>query len=171
MNESLEQKIRFRTDVARAHAQAASGRSTTLMVKEGPAYDGRGGELFPIVLINLILTFFTLGIYRFWAKTRVRRYFLSRISFLEDRLEYTGTGLELFIGFLIVLAVLVPLSIAYQLLMQLAVGQGITTAMLVYAGYIGLFYFLYYVATYRAQRYRLSRMTWRISSSAKPLRS
>ena len=29
-----------------------------------------GWELFKIFIVNLILTFLTLGIYRFWAKTR-----------------------------------------------------------------------------------------------------
>ena len=39
------------------------------------AFDGRAGELVGMVLANLFLTIITLGIYRFWAKTRIRRYF------------------------------------------------------------------------------------------------
>lgn len=161
MSQTLQNKIRHRTNVARAHSDAIVGRASTLMVKEGPVYDGRARELFPIILKNMILTFLTLGIYRFWAKTRMRRYFLSRIAFLGDRLEYTGTGKELFFGFLIVLAVLVPLSMIYQLLEQIALSHGATTAAVVWSGSALLFYFLYYFATYRAQRYRLSRIIWR----------
>ncbi len=161
MNDELERKIRFRTSVARAHSQAVSGISGTLMVKESPSYDGRAGELFKIVLANLMLTFITAGIYRFWAKTRVRRYFLSRASFLGDRLEYTGTGKELFLGFLIVLAILVPLSIAFQLASNAAFTAGSEIFAAVQAGYFVLFYFLFFVATYRARRYRLSRTMWR----------
>lgn len=159
MNDELERKIRFRTSVARAHSQAVSGISGTLMVKEGPSYDGRAGELFRIVLANLMLTFVTAGIYRFWAKTRVRRYFLSRASFLGDRLEYTGTGKELFLGFLIVLAILMPVYIVYQFASNATVGTSAFTAIQV--GYFVLFYFLFFVATYRARRYRLSRTMWR----------
>ncbi len=159
MNDELERKIRFRTSVARAHSQAMSGISGTLMVKEGPTYDGRAGELFKIVLANLLLTFVTAGIYRFWAKTRVRRYFLSRASFLGDRLEYTGTGKELFLGFLIVLAILIPVSMAYQFASNATVGTSAFAA--VQVGYFLMFYFLFYVATYRARRYRLSRTMWR----------
>ena len=46
----------------------------------------------------------TLGIYRFWATTRERRYLWSRSRFVDERLEWAGTGMELFIGFLLVLA-------------------------------------------------------------------
>jgi uncharacterized membrane protein YjgN (DUF898 family) len=159
MNDELERKIRFRTSVARAHSQAVSGISGTLMVKEGPSYDGRAGELFKIVLANLMLTFITAGIYRFWAKTRVRRYFLSRASFLGDRLEYTGTGKELFLGFLIILAILMPVYIVYQFVSNATFGTSAFAAIQV--GYFVLFYFLFFVATYRARRYRLSRTMWR----------
>jgi uncharacterized membrane protein YjgN (DUF898 family) len=159
MNDELERKIRFRTSVARAHSQAVSGISGTLMVKEGPSYDGRAGELFKIVLANLMLTFITAGTYRFWAKTRVRRYFLSRASFLGDRLEYTGTGKELFLGFLIILAILMPVYIVYQFVSNATFGTSAFAAIQV--GYFVLFYFLFFVATYRARRYRLSRTMWR----------
>ena len=161
MNEAIENKIRFRTNVARLQSNAAAGVSSKLMVKESPEYDGRASELFPIILTNLILTFITGGVYRFWAKTRVRRYFLSRVSFLGDRLEYTGTGKELFLGFLIVLAILVPLYIGFELLTNFAIGSGMTSLIAVQAGYFLFFYFLFNVAVYRAQRYRLSRMQWR----------
>lgn len=161
MNDELERKIRFRTSVARAHSQAISGISGTLMVKESPSYDGRAGELFKIVLANLMLTFITAGIYRFWAKTRVRRYFLSRASFLGDRLEYTGTGKELFLGFLIVLAILIPISIVYEFASNAAFTAGQEAFIAVHASYFLLFYFLFFVATYRARRYRLSRTMWR----------
>ena len=161
MSQTLDSKIRCRRDVARAHSDATIGRASTLMVKEGPVYDGRAREIFPIVLVNLILTFLTLGIYRFWAKTRLRRYFLSRIAFLGDRLEYTGTGKELFLGFLIVLAVLVPLSIVYELVAQFVMSQNPTALAFVWVGYALIFYYLYHFAVYRAQRYRLSRINWR----------
>src|SRR5258705_6215321 len=66
------------------------------------AYDGRLGELYGIFIVNLLLSIVTLGFYRFWGKTRIRRYIWSRLSLSGDAFEYTGTGGELFIGFLIV---------------------------------------------------------------------
>lgn len=37
-------------------------------------YDGRLGEFYVIFIKNVLLSIITLGIYRFWGKTRVRRY-------------------------------------------------------------------------------------------------
>ncbi len=73
-----------------------------------PGYTGNPVEIGTIVGVNFVLNLVTLGFYRFWAKTRVRRYLWSRISLYGDRLEYTGLGKELFIGFLIAMAILVP---------------------------------------------------------------
>ena len=36
-------------------------------------YDGKISELFGVFLKNLMLTIITLGFYRFWAITRLRR--------------------------------------------------------------------------------------------------
>lgn len=163
MNESLDQKIRHRNAVARAHSQASRGQTSMLMVKEGPVYSGRMREIFPIALVNLVLTFLTVGIYRFWAKTRLRRYFVSRVSFLNDPLEYSGTGLELFIGFCIVMAVLVPFFIVVGMLQGYFMRPGTDnlSSGVFEAAYLLSIYFLYNVAVYRAQRYRLSRISWR----------
>ena len=74
-------------------------------------HGGRVVELLPIVLVNAILNIVTLTLYRFWAKTRVRHYLWSGTKMMGDRFEYTGRGIELFLGFLVVLAVvIVPLG-------------------------------------------------------------
>ena len=70
--------------------------------REHLRHHGEVFDLFGIYMVNLLLTIVTLGIYRFWAKTRIRRYLWSHTEFLGDRFEYTGTGKELLIGFLIV---------------------------------------------------------------------
>ena len=72
-------------------------------------YDGRLGELYWIFIKNLLLSIITLGIFRFWGKTRIRRYLWSHTSLAGDRFEYTGTGGELFIGFIIVMVALLEL--------------------------------------------------------------
>lgn len=163
MNDSLDKRIRHRNAVARAHSQASRGQTSTLMVKEGPVYTGRAREIFPIALVNIVLTFLTVGIYRFWAKTRIRRYFVSRVSFLGDPLEYSGTGMELFIGFLIIMAVLVPLFMVMGILQGFFMrpGTDLVSSGIFELGYLLAIYFLYNVAVYRAQRYRLSRINWR----------
>src|SRR5581483_12457396 len=56
-----------------------------------------------------VLLMFTLGIYRFWLATDIRRFLWSGTELAGDSFEYTGTARELLIGFLMALAILVPL--------------------------------------------------------------
>lgn len=66
-------------------------------------FEGSWTELAPTVFTNLLLSIVTLGLYRFWATTRVRSYLWSRTYLMDEPLEWTGTGKELFVGFLMVL--------------------------------------------------------------------
>ncbi len=124
------------------------------------SHDGEFGEIFVLFLVNLLLSILTLGVYRFWGKTRIRRYVWSRTSLHGDSLEYTGTGKELFLGFLVALVFLVPLYGAYNVVeylypedleLQTGLGFGLGVA----------FFFLYGVAVYSAYRYQMSRTQWR----------
>ncbi len=124
-------------------------------------HHGIVGELFKIHLVNVVLTILTLGIYRFWARTRIREYLWSQTSFLGDRLEYTGTGKELFLGFLVALAVLVPVSLGYQTLREFLLVQDPTLAVVLDVVFYAALMFLIGVAIFRARRYRLSRTLWR----------
>lgn len=122
---------------------------------------GRRGALFGILMLNAALGFVTLGIYRFWARTRLRQYFWNSIEIDGDLLEYTGRGLELFLGFLIVIAVLVPLLIGYQFLsvfLQTNSPDIFIVANFLY--FIAIFWLTRY-AYFRARRYRLARTVWR----------
>jgi len=42
-------------------------------------YAGSAGRLFGLSLKTLALTVLTLGIYRFWMRTRMRRYYWSSV--------------------------------------------------------------------------------------------
>lgn len=130
-----------------------------LNAKAKPAYSGRLGEVVGIILTNTLLGIVSLGVYRFWGKTRLRRYLWSRVSFDGEPLEYLGTPRELLIGFLIVLLVIAPmfvLEIAAALWpggeWVAAVGQTL---------WFLAFVVLLPVAVFRARRYRLSRTLWR----------
>ena len=124
-------------------------------------FTGNWKEFLPIALTNLLLTVVTLGIYRFWAKARERRYLWSRTRFIDDRLEWTGTGLEMFIGFLLVFLILLPMILFIQFGAQALVVRGEATlaGLLLLVTYLAIFY-LIGVATLRAMRYRLSRTWW-----------
>lgn len=133
---------------------------------EGPAiaecleYDGEAGELAQIAVVNILLTLVTLGIYRFWAKTRVRRYLWGHVSFQGDRLEYTGRGLELFLGLLIASLILAPL-IAATVAVQLVFAGNPAVLAINSLLQLPVILFLIQIAIYRARRYRLSRTQWR----------
>lgn len=118
-------------------------------------FDGPRGRLLWILVRNLLLNALTLGFFRFWAKTHLRRYFWRHTKLLGEPLEYTGTGGELFIGFLIVMAVLVPLLGGISLL-QLLVPH-FAVQFLVPA----VLFALTPIAVYRMWRYRFTRTLWR----------
>ena len=133
---------------------AASSKPPTL-------FGGSRMPLFWLLLRNLLLTIITVGIYRFWAKTRVRQFFWRHTKLLGDRLEYLGTGGELLIGFLVALVVLVPLGAIYSLLQFFSIGQTFWLSLTLDAVYYALILFLIQIAIYRMRRYRLTRTAWR----------
>lgn len=125
-------------------------------------FTGTWQEFLPIALTNLLLTIVTLGIYRFWAKARERQYFWSRTRFIDDHFEWTGTGKEMFLGFLIVFLALIPVVGLIWLAAFLFTGNAFAQllgGLLLVTVYGGLFY-MTGVASLRALRYRLSRTYW-----------
>jgi uncharacterized membrane protein YjgN (DUF898 family) len=124
------------------------------------AYLGQTGEAWRLALKTTFLTVITLGIYRFWAKTRLRSYFWSRLTLDGEPLEYAGTGLELFLGFLIVIVIFIPLSMLASFGAILAGNSVIALIALEFLPFIVIMALLP-IAVFRARRYRLSRTLWR----------
>ena len=123
-------------------------------------YDGQLGELWRLWLETTALTILTLGFYRFWGRTRIRRYLWSRVGLLGDRFEYDGTGRELFVRFLMTVAVvLVPLA-AIGVALEFS-GLEQQTIWLATRSEFALATFLSFAGRYFGQRYRLSRTLWR----------
>ena len=63
-------------------------------------FTGSWREFLPIAVTNLALTIVTLGMYRFWGQVRERKYLWGHSRFIDSNLEWTGTGMELFVGFI-----------------------------------------------------------------------
>jgi uncharacterized membrane protein YjgN (DUF898 family) len=117
-----------------------------------------GHDLALLVWRGLLLTVVTLGIYRFWYKTDLRRWYWRNTLVGGTALEYRGTAKELFIGFLFALAIMVPL---YIFSASVGLFAGETVAGLV-QGLFGLaFVFLVQYGAFRSRRYRLTRTVWR----------
>lgn len=103
------------------------------------------------------LLILTLGIYRFWFATDVRRYLWSSTEIAGDSLEYIGLATELLGGFLIAIAIMVPLytAIASAALTLDTSEESIAAIAFVLLVLLGQF------ALYRARRYRLTRTVFR----------
>lgn len=122
---------------------------------------GRRARLFGLVMITGFLTVLTLGVYRFWGKTRLRRWYWSAIRPGGQPLEYTGDGTEKLAGFFLAVSVLafwlgvVNLLLMFASLMIWAV-PGVAYAMST-LGLVPIWFF----ARYRARAYVLARTRWR----------
>jgi uncharacterized membrane protein YjgN (DUF898 family) len=115
---------------------------------------GRGAAFWHLLTRGAVLLMFTLGIYRFWLTTDIRRYLWSSTELADESFEYTGTARELLLGFLIAIAVLVPLYSAFFLL-TLTLGQIWSLLSIVALTFLGQY------AVFRARRYRLTRTIYR----------
>jgi uncharacterized membrane protein YjgN (DUF898 family) len=104
-----------------------------------------------------VLLLLTLGLYRFWLVTDVRRFLWTHTEIADDTLEYTGTALELLLGFMIAIAILVPLYAGFFFLaLELGtVGKFAGVIAFVVLALLGQY------AVYRARRYRLTRTVYR----------
>jgi len=124
-------------------------------------FTGTLREYVPIVATNTLLTLVTLFIYRSWAKARSRRYLWSRTWFIDDDLAWSGTGKEMFVGFIaaVILLGIAALAINFGL-PALAIRAGRVPAIACLALLYLAGYFLYSIARFRALRYRLSRTWW-----------
>jgi len=124
-------------------------------------FNGTGGALFGIYLVNALLTLVTLGLYYYWAKVRVRSYLFSQTEFAGDRFAYHGSARELIAG---AVKAAVLFGIPYYALRNagaffeessVAVNAGLQfLAWLLLALFIPL-------AIVGARRYRLTRTSWR----------
>lgn len=123
------------------------------------------GGLVGLHVVNIIFMVLTLFVYRFWALTRVRRALWPRMSLDGTPLEYTGTGLEIFIGFLkVFILILLPYGIFSNWVNLNIVSPELGFSPLflflsVLSG-LGLLY-LYAAARFLAYRYRVNRTQWR----------
>lgn len=125
------------------------------------AWNGNPWSLLGLGALNGLLSMLTMGVYRFWGTTEVRKRIWSFIRLEGEPLAYTGTGGELFKGFLIVFfGVLMPLFLGPLLISLLLGDRSFVGPALTIVAYIAIFY-LTGVAIYRGWDYRLARTNWR----------
>src|SRR6202166_2889848 len=118
---------------------------------------GDEGAYWRLRIKGAALVVVTLGIYRFWLATDVRRFLWSNTEIAGDTLEYNELATELLVGFLFALAILVPLYMALAIVALELEMVAIRPALL---GFL-LLALLGEYALYRARRYRLTRTVFR----------
>jgi uncharacterized membrane protein YjgN (DUF898 family) len=120
-------------------------------------FSGARSEFRRLVMRGACLELITVGFYRFWLATDIRRHLWSHTTVDGDAAEYTGRARELLIGFLIALAIIVPVYVAYFI-------AGLEAERFkAFASFplLAFFYLFGQFAIYRARRYRLTRTVWR----------
>jgi len=122
---------------------------------------GSRKRLFGLAFRSSLLTVVTLGIYRFWMKTRLRRFYWSAIRPGGVPLEYTGTGVEKLMGFLVAVVVMAFYIGVFNLILMFVSFSLLNDNFAAYAmSFVGVIP-IYFYARYRARRYILARTRWR----------
>jgi uncharacterized membrane protein YjgN (DUF898 family) len=121
------------------------------------AFLGNSGSYWRLMAWGTLLQAVTLGLYRFWLFTDMRRQLWSHTVIDGESLEYTGTPVELLLGFLIAIGILIPI---YAAIFVGTLELGIISR---FSSLLGLTVFAMFgkYATYRARRYRLTRTVLR----------
>ena len=128
-----------------------------IVTSGGVRFLGQRRSYWRLLIRGAALLMVTLGIYRFWLVTDVRRFLWSNTEIAGEPLEYNGTALELLLGFLVAIALLIPIYAGF-FLAALDLGLlGKLSGLLAFAalGVLGQY------AIYRARRYRLTRTIYR----------
>src|ERR1700730_7587764 len=118
---------------------------------------GSRSAYWGLMVRGAVLQAATLGIYRFWLFTDMRRFLWANTQVDGESLEYTGTPTELLVGFLAAIGILVPV---YTLIFVGTLELGMISQFSSLVGFGVLAVFGQYAA-YRARRYRLTRTVLR----------
>lgn len=125
------------------------------------AFAGNRRSVFWLALKTGFFTVLTLGLYRFWMKTRLRRWYWSSTRPGGTPLEYMGDPYEKLLGFLIAVVILAFYIGIVNLVLMFAsfslFQQNFTAYLLSFLGLVPLWFY----ASYRARRYVLARTRWR----------
>jgi uncharacterized membrane protein YjgN (DUF898 family) len=131
--------------IATAQMRHASSEATA---RHPITFTGSGSEYFRIWIVNLLLTFVTLGIYYPWARVRKLRYFYGNTQVAGHGLDFHGEPRKMLRGYAIVSVLFVAFSVA----------SDSPTA----SGIAGLLLAAIWPAlTYAGLRFRLSQTSWR----------
>lgn len=156
------------TDTPQYQSGGDTGQAPSADAQHRLRYDNSAGDR-PLIgrhVVNVLLMIVTLGLYRFWAITWMRRLVWRRSSIDGQPFEYSGTGIEIFLGFLkVFFLILLPIGLAFA-----AVGfylgtdpseANLAALEIADAAYGVVVFFLIELGRFLSWRYRVSRTRWR----------
>lgn len=97
------------------HPDTVQAQALPATVTEYPvAFTGTADEYFRLWIVNVALTFVTLGLYLPWARVRNRQYFFGHTWVDGQNFEYRANPAALLRGYLIVAALFVAYAVSGQ---------------------------------------------------------
>lgn len=121
-------------------------------------FTGEGGSLLGIMLLNWVLSFFTLGLYYPWARVNKLKYVYGNVLLNETSFIFHGTGKELFKGFIKLFALMLLLYSTYA---YAVFNRDVLLITIFGLLFFATIVFMIPFALHGAFRYRLSRTSWR----------
>lgn len=121
------------------------------------SFHGEGSTLFGIYIKNFFLCIFTLGLYIPWAIVNIAKYTYANLEFKEKRFDYTGTGKEIFKGFIKAVLIIIGVAIVVGLISSL--GIDFLTILVMLALYIAYIVAIPYVI-HQALKYDNANTTY-----------
>jgi uncharacterized membrane protein YjgN (DUF898 family) len=120
------------------------------------AFKGEGSAFFGILIVNWILTAVTLGFYYPWARAKQLQYIYSHTTLNNESFYFSGTGAEIFKGFIKLIGMYLLFMVGYSLFVRYAESP-ILAILLLYL----CFFAIIPVIIHGSLRYRMSRSSYR----------
>ncbi len=138
--------------ITEENTQPSSPPSTNII-----DFNGKGGDLLVIMLLNWVFTTFTLGLYYPWARVNKLKFMYGNTLLNNTPFIFHGTGKELFKGFVKFFALVI---VIYGFYFYAAFMKDFTLLIIAALLLIVFFTILIPLALHGAFRYRLSRTSW-----------
>ena len=134
--------------------------STTESLKQQQTYRleffGQGSDYFGIMIVNWLLTLFTFGLYYPWARAKRLKYVYGQTALNDERFHFSGTGKEMFRGFIKVILFYIAVLFIYGIIISVLQAPIFGILFL----YLAIFALLPF-AIHGSLKYRMSRTSYR----------
>ena len=121
-------------------------------------FNGSGGALFGILIVNFLLTVITLGFYYPWAKARRLKYLYAETELDNSRFTFHGTGAEMFKGFLKAIGIII---VVYGVFILSVLSGSVAITIVGFLFFFAAIMLIGPLAIHGSMRYKMSRTSWR----------